>query len=52
MATVDFTSTAGTITATGIAALDGADYEIVATPTNGTLVWVDTSSTCIAAGLC
>jgi len=49
---VDFTTTAGTITATGIAAVDSMDYELVATETQGTLVWSDATSTCIAAGLC
>ena len=45
-------TTAGTITALGESSVDGEDYELVATTTGGTLVWADSTSTCIAAGLC
>jgi type IV pilus assembly protein PilA len=46
----------GTITATGTAEVDGVDYEMVPTASGTVIavpvVWVTTTSTCIAAGLC
>jgi len=42
----------GIITATGAASVDSETYILKATTTAGTLVWSDSASSCIAAGLC
>ena len=55
VATVTYTGVTAnaTITVTGNAtSVDGETYVLVGTPTGGTLVWDDSGSSCIAAGLC
>ena len=49
---VAITATTAVITATGTSAVDGEDFVLVPSATNDTLVWSDTGSSCIAAGLC
>jgi type IV pilus assembly protein PilA len=51
VASVAITATTAVVTATGAASVDGEDYILTPTPTNGTLVWAQTGS-CVAAGLC
>jgi type IV pilus assembly protein PilA len=49
---VAITATTAVVTATGDATtVDGEDYILTPTATNGTLVWAQTGS-CVAAGLC
>ena len=49
---VVLTSTIAVITATGSADVDNEQLVLVPTPTGNTLTWSDSSSSCIAAGLC
>ena len=46
------TTAAGTITATGTAAVDGETYILVPTVSANKLTWDATTGTCVAAGLC
>ena len=51
--TVGVTSGVATITATAVAEVDSATYLLDGTPTNGGVKWtVDSSSSCLTAGLC
>jgi type IV pilus assembly protein PilA len=52
VSTVAITATTAVITATGAASVDGMDNELTPVTVAGTLTWTDTTSTCIAAGLC
>jgi len=49
---VAITEATAVITATGTGDVDGEDYEITPTVSNGSLTWSDSTSSCIAAGLC
>ncbi len=42
----------GIITATGTAEVDGVDYELTPNGVSAPIQWSDTTSTCIATGLC
>ena len=52
VSSVSITATTAVIKATGAASVDGKYYELTPTVKDGTLTWSDSTSDCIAAGLC
>jgi len=52
VASAAITGTTAVITVTGAASVDGEDYELTPTVAGNTLTWSDSTSSCIAAGLC
>ncbi|AAZ18111.1 probable pilus assembly protein major pilin PilA [Psychrobacter arcticus 273-4] len=53
VASVAITTGTGVVTATGDAtSVDGKNYILTPTSSNGTLIWDEAGSTCIVAGLC